>query len=279
MRLPANLYNSYRDMKSSRLNRYRKTDNDSLKFFENLLNAAQPQTPEDMAQRQLIRGLHHKARRGFLDLLVDEFEAYKLWIDFKTIVADFKLEGIVYIQWDRETSKYTVSKYDNERNKNNSNNSNHTHPIAQRRKHRKGRRAPSQSNDTYASKTIMKHPARAPLTSYNTRMAHILGPTSNSKPDQVDPLNQVSQVDPITEVVLDISDSEPDLISPPSETSDIGYIDDTNLVEPFSLIQPVDQDAVNDAAAAAALDSVIFKPGVPREKISWADMGSSDEDG
>jgi hypothetical protein len=113
MRLPKVLFNSYTQLKKSRVVVKKENDNNAIAYFNNMLNQAQPVSHDDFLIQQFVKNMYNENKRSFLKFIrtVPGLDALILWTDANTIVNEFGLKGVVYIKWTGKDSLYTVSKY------------------------------------------------------------------------------------------------------------------------------------------------------------------------
>lgn len=126
-RLPKKLFVGYKYLKKSRLVLKNATDSEALSYFQNILNEAQPQTPEEKGLYNFWRGFYNVNRRKVLSLIKSErdYEPLLLWTESRAIVNSLGLKGVVYIKWTQENS-YEVTKFVSSENKTNATN---RHPV------------------------------------------------------------------------------------------------------------------------------------------------------
>lgn len=112
LRLPKKLFIGYKYLKKSRLVLKNATDQEALSYFQNILNEAQPQTPEEKTLHKFWRGLYNVNRRKVLSLIRSErsFEPLLLWTESRAIVNSLGLKGVVYIRW-TDDNLYEVTKF------------------------------------------------------------------------------------------------------------------------------------------------------------------------
>ena len=128
LRLPKKLFIGYKYLKKSRLVLKNATDQEALSYFQNILNEAQPQTPEEKTLHKFWRGLYNVNRRKVLSLIRSErsFEPLLLWTESRAIVNSLGLKGVVYIRW-TDDNLYEVTKFVSSTDNTNLQND---HPIA-----------------------------------------------------------------------------------------------------------------------------------------------------
>lgn len=91
----------------------RQFDQVDLEHFEELLNSAQPKTEADIAQARLVRYLASHSPKKTSELF-NELRAHGLilWMDARSLINQLRLHNLVFIQWNKDTGKYDVQKYD-----------------------------------------------------------------------------------------------------------------------------------------------------------------------
>ena len=115
MSLYKNLYDGFKAVQNSRLVQSKGpvTDED-LEEFENLLNDAQPQNETERNYQQFFKGMYHSNPLGCIKYIYtgkNNVSACILWTESKRIIRYFNLQGRVHLSWNKETSKYVVSRY------------------------------------------------------------------------------------------------------------------------------------------------------------------------
>lgn len=114
MSLPKRIYDLYRDLQASELVTSQKPTDENMAAFANLLNQCNPSTPEETAQRDLVRGMYYSNPVGFLkyiSLARNRVSALILYTESKRVAKFFNLNGLVHIKWDETTSTYSVTNY------------------------------------------------------------------------------------------------------------------------------------------------------------------------
>jgi hypothetical protein len=112
MSLPKRIYDLYRELQASTLVETKNATPDNMLAFGNLLNQCSPTTPEEVAQRDLVRGMYYSNPVGFLKyvgLARNRVGALVLYTESKRIAKFFGLQGRVHISWAEDTNTYNVT--------------------------------------------------------------------------------------------------------------------------------------------------------------------------
>lgn len=135
MKLPRTLYVGYNLLKKSRLVVKKETDEEALSYFQNILNEAQPNTPEDLILHQLVKGMYNENKHRFLSFIKNtSFECLVLWTESRSIVNYLGLRGVVYTKWTGKETLYSITRFNSTMNDKNDQTS-YEHPLV--RRHRK----------------------------------------------------------------------------------------------------------------------------------------------
>jgi len=115
MSLYKNLYDNYRTIQNCNLVQLKGPVKDSdLEEFEYLLNDAQPQNELERNYQQFFKGMYHSNPLGctkYISTGRNNVAACVLWTESKRIIRFFNLQGRVHLSWDKETSRYVVSRH------------------------------------------------------------------------------------------------------------------------------------------------------------------------
>jgi hypothetical protein len=112
MRIPQLLFNAQQQLSKARIVSKKEVDDDSMAHLENILNAAQPVEPEDLAQQRLIKGLYSEDKNAFMRFARGKsFACILLWTESRAITTFLGLKGVVYIRWANDEKMYRVSKF------------------------------------------------------------------------------------------------------------------------------------------------------------------------
>lgn len=100
MEPPQQVFDSYRSIRDSDLILKKSLNDDSIKEFQDYLNASQPCNEEESKSRSLIQYLYRKNPTNFCRFLVrSRLHHLILWTEAKCIVRHFGLRGVVYVKW------------------------------------------------------------------------------------------------------------------------------------------------------------------------------------
>lgn len=112
MKIPKSLFVGYRMLRDSRLLVKKAVDDDSLRYFQSILNKAQPVEPDEHVLHKFVRAMYNDNKNRFMTFIRNTtFECLVLWTDHSTIVNFMGLRGVVHIGWDGEARSYTVTKF------------------------------------------------------------------------------------------------------------------------------------------------------------------------
>jgi hypothetical protein len=112
MKLPKTLYTGYNLLKKSRAVSKKNTDEDALTFMQNVLNKAQPSTPDDLVMHRLVKGLYNENKYKFLNFVKNtNFECLVLWTESRAIVNTLGLRGVIYVKWTGPETLYELSPF------------------------------------------------------------------------------------------------------------------------------------------------------------------------
>lgn len=139
MKLPRTLYVGYNLLKKSRLASKKENDEEALVYFQNILNEAQPKTPEDIILHRFVKGMYNENKHRFLSFIKNtSFECLVLWTETRSIVNYLGLRGVVYIKWTGNETLYSITQFQSTtREDNGSIHTTHEHPLVRRQRQRK----------------------------------------------------------------------------------------------------------------------------------------------
>jgi hypothetical protein len=90
----------------------RETDPESLEYFQNILNAAQPVTNDELVLSRFVKYLYNENKHKFTSFIKKtNYECLMLWTESKYIVQHFGLKGRVYIKWVDPVTLYIVQQF------------------------------------------------------------------------------------------------------------------------------------------------------------------------
>ena len=112
MRLLKSLYNGYNSLRKSRVVLKRDTDDEALKYFQKLLNNAQPTGGDDLVVQRFVKSQYNDNKHRYLSFIRNTAsECLVLWTESRSIVNFLGLRGLIYIKWDGSTRTYQVTKF------------------------------------------------------------------------------------------------------------------------------------------------------------------------
>ena len=110
MRLPKTLFSGFNLLKKSHLALNGDQSADSLLYFQNILNSAQPSTPEDVLLHSFVKGLYNENRHKFLAFIRNtKYECLVLWTESRDIANTFGILDTAYVKWNGKDTLYTVT--------------------------------------------------------------------------------------------------------------------------------------------------------------------------
>jgi len=111
MKLPKSLHVGYNMLKRSRLILRREVDDDSLNYFNSIMNEALPRSADD-AIYYFVKGMYNENKAKFISFIRNtNLECLVLWTDSRAIVRMLGLRGLVYIKWVGREGVYQISRY------------------------------------------------------------------------------------------------------------------------------------------------------------------------
>lgn len=136
MKLPKTLYVGYNLLKRSRVSVKKENDEDALLYFQNILNDAQPKTPEDFILHRFVNGMYNENKHRFLSFIKNtNFECLVLWTESRSIVNYLGLRGVVYTKWTGKETMYSVTKFQStNRDENVADPTSYKHPLMRRQR-------------------------------------------------------------------------------------------------------------------------------------------------
>jgi hypothetical protein len=135
MKLPRTLYVGYNLLKKSRVSVKKENDEEALSYFQNILNEAQPKTPEDLILHRFVKGMYNENKNRFLSFIKNtSFECLVLWTESRSIVNYLGLRGVVYTKWTGKETLYSVTQFQStNRDDNVADSTSYEHPIVRLR--------------------------------------------------------------------------------------------------------------------------------------------------
>lgn len=112
MQVPRSTFVAFEKIIRSQLVRDKTVTDDSLKYFQDWLNKAQPTDDDGMVKQKVVKALFNVNKIGFINMIRRTTnERLILWTDAKSIAYFFNLNNIAYIKWNRDTRDYTVTPF------------------------------------------------------------------------------------------------------------------------------------------------------------------------
>lgn len=109
--IPHNLQNAYYKLKKSKLVKDNILDDESISYFESILNNGLPKTETEFSLYYFIKTLFYNDKLKFYNYINhSSFECFVLYTDNLFISDHFNLKSKVYIGWDKETKLYNIKK-------------------------------------------------------------------------------------------------------------------------------------------------------------------------
>lgn len=109
--VPQNLQSSYFKLKKSKLIKNNDLSDESLSYFESILNNSLPNKENDFSIYYLVKSMFYNDKNKFYNFINNsEFECLVLYTDNQTISKHFNLGSKIYIKWDSELKVYKLSK-------------------------------------------------------------------------------------------------------------------------------------------------------------------------
>lgn len=113
--IPVPLQKSYYALKKSRLIFKGEFDDESIAFFEHVLNKALPDQEYDFNIYYFVKSLYYNDKQKFYNFINNtKYECLLLYTDNVSIVRHFNLMHKLNLSWDKETKRYHCSKYEEE---------------------------------------------------------------------------------------------------------------------------------------------------------------------
>ena len=135
MKLPRSLYVGYNLLKKSRVAVRKENDEEALEFFQNILNEAQPSTPEDLLLHKFVKGMYNENKYKFIAFIKNtSHECLVLWTESKSIVNCLGLRGVVYVKWTGKETLYSVSQYQSTSTEDGVAGTSYEHPLVRRQR-------------------------------------------------------------------------------------------------------------------------------------------------
>ena len=114
MNINNKLYNCYKQVLNCSLVKTKEISKENLEDFENILNTSLPNGSDEVAQHTFCRTMYYNNPVGFIKYISfkkNKASSYILWTESKKIIRYFGLQGLVHLTWNKETGKYTASKF------------------------------------------------------------------------------------------------------------------------------------------------------------------------
>jgi hypothetical protein len=162
MKLPRTLYVGYNLLKKSRVAVKKENDEEALSYFQNILNEAQPTTPEDIALHRFVKGMYNENKHRFLSFIKNtSFECLVLWTESRSIVNYLGLRGVVYAKWTGKETLYSVTQFQStEMGENVADPTSYEHPLVRRQRKQKETK---DQKIKFNAVTVMKREAPTPI--------------------------------------------------------------------------------------------------------------------
>lgn len=139
MKLPRSLYVGYNLLKKSRVAVKKENDEEALVYFQNILNEAQPSTPDDILLHKFVKGMYNENKYKFLSFIKNtSHECLVLWTESKAIINYLGLRGVVYVKWTGKETLYSVSQFHSTTAESGANvETSYEHPLVRRQRMQK----------------------------------------------------------------------------------------------------------------------------------------------
>jgi hypothetical protein len=109
--MPFGVKNSYYKLKKSNLIKNNDLSDDSLLYFETILNDSIPQKENELTLYYFLKNMFYNNKNKFYNFINNSnFECLVLYTDNITISKHFNLMDKIYIKWDSDSKLYKVSK-------------------------------------------------------------------------------------------------------------------------------------------------------------------------
>jgi len=161
MKLPRTLYVGYNLLKKSRVTVKKENDEEALRYFQNILNEAQPATPEDIILHRFVKGMYNENKHRFLSFIKNtSFECLVLWTESRSIVNYLGLRGVVYTKWTGKDTLYSVTQFQStDMDENVADPTSYEHPLVRRQRKQKETKDQKTKFNTV---TVLKREAPVP---------------------------------------------------------------------------------------------------------------------
>jgi len=162
MKLPRTLYVGYNLLKKSRVAVKKANDEDALSYFQNILNEAQPTTPEDIILHRFVKGMYNENKHRFLSFIKNtSFECLVLWTESRSIVNYLGLRGVVYAKWTGKETLYSITQFQStDMDENVADQTSYEHPLVRRQRKQKETK---DQKIKFNAVTVLKREAPTPI--------------------------------------------------------------------------------------------------------------------
>lgn len=109
--MPFSVKNAYYKLKKSNLIKNNDLSNESLLYFETILNDSLPQKENELTLYYFLKNMFYNNKNKFYNFINNSnLECLVLYTDNITISKHFNLMDKIYIKWDPYSKSYKVSK-------------------------------------------------------------------------------------------------------------------------------------------------------------------------
>lgn len=211
MKLPRTLYVGYNLLKKSRVAVKKENDEEALSYFQNILNEAQPKTPEDLILHRFVKGMYNENKHRFLSFIKNtSFECLVLWTESRSIVNYLGLRGVVYTKWTGKETLYSVTQFQStNRDENVADQTSYEHPLVRRQRKQKEKKDQKTSRAPGSAAILKREVSEAPASD---PVVDTVVPAT--KPDEISDLVTDQKVPAADEASKEASDAEDELPVP-----------------------------------------------------------------
>ena len=108
--LPHNLQSAYYKLKKSKLVKDNIVNDESISYFELILNSSLPKKENDYVIYYFIKNMFYNDKHKFYNFINNsEYECLVLYTDNVSISSHFNLANKIYIHWNAESKTYKLS--------------------------------------------------------------------------------------------------------------------------------------------------------------------------